>query len=89
MAADAGRLGERAAHAGGGGELICRRVAAKDLADFEQADIGKAAVGVLLRGRDQAGNEARPHVGKFGRDRIGERQFRLAAAEQLGLLFCR
>ena len=85
MPADAGRFGQRAAHAGGGGELIGRRVAAKNLADFEQAGIGEAAIGVLLRRRDQAGNEARPHVGEIGGDRIGERELGLAAAEQFGL----
>ena len=37
MAADAGGLGQRAADAGGGRELILRRVAAKDLPDFEQS----------------------------------------------------
>ncbi len=54
MPADAGRFGQRAADRRGGSELILRRVAAKHLADFEQADIGKAAVGVLLRRGDQA-----------------------------------
>ena len=87
MPADAGRFCQRAAHAGGGGELIGRRVAAKDLADFEQGGIGEAAVGVLLRRRDQAGDQARPHVGEIGGDRIGQRQFRLAAAEQFGVGF--
>ena len=86
MAPDARRLCQRAAHAGGGRELIRRRVAAKHLADFEQADIGKTAIGVPLRRRDQARDKARPHVGEIGRDRIGERQLRLAAAEQVRLL---
>ena len=36
VAADAGGLSQRAAHAGRGGELVLRRVAAKHLADFEQ-----------------------------------------------------
>ena len=54
MAADAGRLGERAAHAGRGGDLVLRLVAAKDLADLEQRRVGIAAVGVPLRGGDQA-----------------------------------
>ena len=85
VAADAGALGQRAAHAGRGGELVLRLVALENLPDLEQRHVGKAAVGVLLRGRDQAGNQARPHVGEFGRDRIGERQLRLAAAEQFGL----
>ena len=85
MAADAGRLGERAPHARGRDELILRPVAAENLAHFKQRDIGEAAVGVLLRAGDQAGQQARPHVGEVGRDRIGERQLRLAAAEQLRL----
>ena len=44
-------LGERAAHAGRGGELVLRLVALEHLPDLEQRDVGKAAVGVLLRGR--------------------------------------
>ena len=59
----------------------------KDLADFEQADIGKAAIGVLLGRGDEARNEARPHVGQIGCDRIGERKLGLTAAEQFGLRF--
>ncbi len=85
MAADARRLGARATHTARSGELILRPVAAEDLSDLEQRRIGKAAVGILLRGGDQAGNEARPHVGEVGCDRIGERELRLAAAEQLGV----
>ena len=85
MAADAGRLGERAAHAAGRGELVLRAVAAEDLSDLEQRHVGKPAVGVVLRGGDEAREQARPHVGKVGRDRIGERKLGLAAAEQLGL----
>ncbi len=85
MAADAGRFRQSAADAGRGGELILRPVAAENLPDFEQADIGKAAIGVAARRSDQARNEARPHVGKLHRDRIGERQFGLTAAEQFGL----
>ena len=84
-----GRLGERAAHAARRGELILRAVAPENLPDLEQGDVGQAAVGVLLRGGDQARDQARPHVGEVGRDRIGERQLRLAAAEQLGLRLAR
>ena len=47
-------LRQRAAHAGRGGELILRLVALENLPDLEQRDVGEAAVGVLLRGRDQA-----------------------------------
>ena len=53
----------------------------EDLADFEQRDVGKAAIGIASapprRGREQA----RPHVGEIGGDRIGERERGLAAAE--------
>ena len=38
---------------------------------------------VALGGGDEAGNEARAHVGEVGGDRIGERKRRRAAAEQL------
>ena len=70
---------------GGGGELVFRLIAFENLPDFEQRHIGKAAVGILLRSRDKPRNEARPHVGKIGRDRIGERELGLAATEQFGL----
>ena len=39
VAADAGGLGERAAQAGGGGELILRLVALEDLPDLEQRHV--------------------------------------------------
>ena len=81
VAAKAGRLGQRAADTGGGRKLILRRITMEHLTDFEQGDIGKTAIGILLRGSDQTRYEARPHVGKFGRDRIRKRQLRLAAAE--------
>ena len=61
--ADAGHLGERAAHAAGSGELVLRPIAAEDLPDLEQRHVGKAAVGVLLRRGGKPGNQARPHVG--------------------------
>src|SRR5215831_11979524 len=81
VAADARGLGERAAHASCGRDLLLRLVALEDLADLEQGDIREAAVGVLLRRGDEAGNETRPHVGKVRRNRIGERKVALAAAE--------
>ena len=40
------------------------------------ADIGKAAIGILCAAATRPGNEARPHVGEVGRDRIGERERR-------------
>ena len=84
LAAETGWLGQSAADAGRSGELILRAVAAKNLSDFEQADVRKAAVG-LLRRRHETRNEARPHVGEFRGDRIGERELGLAATEQFGL----
>ena len=69
-------LARRAPHAGRGGDLVLGLVAGEDLADLEQRHIGKAAIGVLLRRRHQAGDEARPHVREIGRDRIGERELR-------------
>ena len=59
-------------------------VAAIDLADLEEGEIGETAVGVALRRGKQAGEQARPHIGHVGGDRIGERQRRVAAAEDLG-----
>ena len=38
--------------------------------------------------RDEARQQARPHVGQVGRDRIGEREFALPSAEQFGRWFC-
>ena len=70
-----------AADAGGGDQLILRPVAAIDLADLEEGEIGEAAIGVALRRRDQAGQQARPHVRHVGGDRVGERERRIAAAE--------
>ena len=82
--ADALRRREAAAHAAGRDELILRPVALENLADLEQRDIGEAAIGIGLRRRDEARQQARPHVGQIGRDRIGEREFGLPAAEQFG-----
>ena len=86
MPAGPGRFAERVANARRGGELIARLIAAKDLSHLEQSGVGEAAVGISLRGGDQARNKTRPHVGKVGGDGIGECQLRLAAAEQFGLL---
>ena len=85
MAADAVRARQCPAQTGGGGELILRPVAGKHLSNLEQRHVGIAAVGVPLRRHDQTGNETRPHVGEFGRDRVGQRQGRAAAAERFGL----
>ena len=53
------------------------------------ATSAKPRSALRLRRRDEARQQARPHVGEVGRDRIGERQLRLAAAEQLGLRLAR
>ena len=73
------------ADAGGGDQLILRPVALENLSDLEQRDVGKSAIRIGLRRRDKARQQARPHVGQIGRDRIGQRQFGLPAAEQFGL----
>ena len=88
MAAGAGRLRQRATHAAGRGELVLGALTAEDLTDLEQRHVGHAAIGVLLGGGEQSRNQARPHVGKVGRNGIGERKLGLAAAEQLGLRLC-
>jgi len=72
------------AHAGGRDQLVFGLVALEHLADLEQRDIGRAAIGIGLRRRDQAGQQARPHVRQVGSDRVGERELGLAAAEQFG-----
>ena len=73
------------ANAGCRDQLILRPVALEHLADLEQRHIGKAAIGIGLRRGDQTRQQARPHVGQIGRDRIGERELGLAAAEQFGM----
>ena len=74
MPPDSLRRCEAAADAGGRDELVLGAIAFEDLADLEQRDIGKAAIAIGLHGRDQAGQQARPHVGEVGGDRIGEHQ---------------
>ena len=61
--------------------LIVGLVAAIDLADLEQRHIGEAAIGIALGGRDEAGQQARPHVRHVGGDRVGEHKRVAAAAE--------
>src|SRR2546430_9822000 len=67
LAPTAGGFCQRAADAGRGGELILRAVALEDLTDLEQGHVGKAAVGVLLRGGDERSEERR--VGEESRSR--------------------
>ena len=45
-------------------------------------------VGVILRGSNEARNETRSHVRQIRGNWIGEREFRFAAAKQLGLPLC-
>ena len=79
--------GKAAPHARGGEALACLAGVEKNLADFEQRLIAQAARGVAIGRGDKARQQARPHVGKIAGDRIGERQFRRAAAKSLRLLF--
>ena len=78
-------LGEAAPQRRRRDPLIGLARAEEHLADLEQRDVAEAAPRVALRRRREAGDQARPHVGHVGGDRIGERQRRLAAAEQLGV----
>ncbi len=73
------------AHAGCCDELVLRSITPEHLSDFEQCDIGVAAIGVGLRGSDEARQQARPHVGQIGGNRVGERECGLSAAEQFGM----
>ena len=61
-------------------QLSLRSVAGEDLADFEQRQIRQAAIDIALRRGDETGQQARPHIGHVGRDRIGQRQLGMAAA---------
>ena len=66
-----------------------RLVAGEALADLEQGDVAEAAVGVALRRREQARQQARAHVGEVGGDRVGERELGVAAAEQFRVAHAR
>src|SRR5215467_298566 len=85
MAATAGRFGKPATQPAGGDQLVFRSVTLEDLSDFKERRVGKPAISIALRGHDQAWDQAWPHVGKFCRNRIGDRQFGLGAAKKLGL----
>src|SRR4029077_10404541 len=61
------------------------RIVAIKRAELEQCDIGKSTIGVAPRGRYKTGQERGPHCIEIGADRVGETQFRLDAAEELGL----
>src|SRR5436190_1604067 len=85
MASDAGRFGESAANAASGGELILRAIAAENLSDLEQRYVGEPAIPIVLCRGNKARDQARSHIGKIRGNWIGERQFGVPAAEQLGL----
>ena len=61
MPAGARKRRSAGTHARRSHELILGLVAAIGLADFEQPDVGEAAVAVALDGRKQARQQARPH----------------------------
>ena len=52
------------------------------MAHFANREIGKAALPVAPRRRNEIGKQRRPHVGEFRRNGIGKLQLRLPAAEQ-------
>ncbi len=85
MTADAVGFGQRTAQAAGRDELILGLVAPENLPDLEQRHVGIATVGIALRRRNQPGEQARPHIGQFSGDRIGQGEFGLTTAEQFGL----
>ena len=74
MPARALRLGRAAPQRRRGDALVVLAVAAEHLADLEQRDVAEAAPRVAFGRGDEAGNEARAHVGKVGGDRVGQRQ---------------
>ena len=67
--------------------LILGPVAGIGMAHFRQHHVGKAAIHVAAGRRNQVGQQRGPHVGEFGRDRVGEFQFRLATTKQSGMGF--
>src|SRR6516225_8705674 len=62
--------------------LIGFAIPQEDLANFEQREIAITPVGIALRRRNKARQEAWPHIGKLGGNRIGERQGLSPAAKQ-------
>ena len=50
----------------------------EDLSDLEQRDVVQRPAGVALGRGDEAGDEARAHVGQVGGDRVGQRERRPA-----------
>ena len=76
-------LGEAAPQRRRRDALIVFALAEEHLADLEQRDIAVPAPRVALSRRREAGDEAGAHVRHVGGDGVRQRQFRLAAAEQL------
>jgi hypothetical protein len=74
MPARAIRLRQSAADARRRRELIFRPVAFENLSHFKERDVAGAAIRIASRRRQQPGHQARPHVGQFRGDRIGERK---------------
>ena len=66
---------------GGAQILIFRLVAAVGLAKFEQSHVGSPAIAVAGDGRQQAGQQTRPHRRHFRRDRVREIERGRAATE--------
>ena len=79
------RAGAPAAHPAGGERLPARRIVAVKRPELEQCRIGEAAIGVAPRRGDEPRQQRRAHRVEIGADRIDQPQFRLGAAEQLGL----
>ena len=74
MPAFAVGLGPAAPHGRSRDALVVFARSEKYLPDFEQRNVAQGPARVALGGGDEARNEARAHVGKVGRDRIGERE---------------
>ena len=85
MTAGTVELCRTAADAGGDPALLVGLIALIGARNFEQRNVAEAAIGIALRRRDQSRQQGRPHVGHVGGDRVGELEFRLAAAEKLGV----
>ena len=76
------RFRPAAPHGGGRDALVVFARAEKHLPDLEQGDVARAPARIALGGGDKARNQARAHVGKVGRDWVGEGERRGASAER-------
>ncbi len=86
MAATPGNTRPALPQAGNDCLLIRGSCTSEDRPDFEQSHIAESAIGIAFGRGDKPRQEARPHVGKIGGDRIGEHQSLVAAAEEQRLL---